>query len=296
MGDLGEQRRRQRRRDRGDDLVGLIGSGGDREQRPHASRSTVRSSSLPVAVTPSWTSATHGWPTWRASSPRISMGTSAPSRHDWPSPVHGSGSAAGAVRRRSRSPSGEISTQPIWLPVPISDRARGPTRDASSAQHPLAGIDRAQRALGAGDVLTRFRHTVTAAWPHAGADGAAPRRAPTRRQKAGQRARAGSATGPRATSARPRPHSRRGHSQGSTGGGTVVVVVVVDAPAASSRSSAVGPLPHSTPPVRQRDPLVAQRHLGQPPPVVELADEVGGGDPHVGEEHLVERARRRSSR
>ena len=59
--------------------------------------------------------------------------------------------------------------------------------------------------------------------------------------------------------------------------------------AASIRSSAVGPLPHSTPPRRQRDALVAERHLGQAPAVVEVADEVGGRDAHVGEEHLVER-------
>ena len=38
----------------------------------------------------------------------------------------------------------------------------------------------------------------------------------------------------------------------------------------------------------ERDALVAERHLGQPPAVVDVADEVRRGDPHVGEEHLVE--------
>ena len=40
---------------------------------------------------------------------------------------------------------------------------------------------------------------------------------------------------------------------------------------------------------RQRDPLVAERHLGQRPALVHLADEVRRGQAHVGEEHLVER-------
>ena len=42
---------------------------------------------------------------------------------------------------------------------------------------------------------------------------------------------------------------------------------------------------------RQRHPLVAERDLGEPPPVVLVADDVGGGHAHVGEEHLVELVR-----
>ena len=64
----------------------------------------------------------------------------------------------------------------------------------------------------------------------------------------------------------------------------------------SSRSSAVGPMPHSAPPRRQRHPLVAEGDLGQAPAPVHLADEVLGREAHVVEEHLVERVRARSSR
>ena len=58
---------------------------------------------------------------------------------------------------------------------------------------------------------------------------------------------------------------------------------------ASSISSAVGPVAPQHAAGRQRHALVAERDLGQPPAVVEVADEVRGGDAHIGEEHLVER-------
>ncbi len=112
------------------------------------------------------------------------MGTSAPSRHDCPSPVHGSGSTAGAVRRTSRSPSVDTSTQPIWL-AGVDQRAScSPARNVD-AQHPFAGVDRPQRALGAGDVFAGFGHPVARPSPRATGAAAAPRRArgPGRQQR-----------------------------------------------------------------------------------------------------------------
>src|SRR5262245_24030067 len=42
---------------------------------------------------------------------------------------------------------------------------------------------------------------------------------------------------------------------------------------------------------RQRDALVAERHLGKRPALVLVTHQVRGGDAHVGEEHLVENVR-----
>ena len=59
----------------------------------------------------------------------------------------------------------------------------------------------------------------------------------------------------------------------------------------STRSPAVGPMAPQRPARRQRDPLVAERDLGQAPAVALVADQVVGRQPHVVEEHLVERVR-----
>ena len=53
-----------------------------------------------------------------------------------------------------------------------------------------------------------------------------------------------------------------------------------------ARARAVAPLEPAA--GRQRDPLVRERRLGHAPAEVLLADQVLGGNAHVGEEHLVE--------
>ena len=58
----------------------------------------------------------------------------------------------------------------------------------------------------------------------------------------------------------------------------------------STRSPAVGPMPHRAPGARQRDPLVAQGHLGQRPAPAPLAHQVLAGGARR-QEHLVERVR-----
>ena len=57
----------------------------------------------------------------------------------------------------------------------------------------------------------------------------------------------------------------------------------------SNRSLAGRAEPPQRAAARQRHPLVAERDLGQRPALVHLADQVGGRQAHVGEEHLVER-------
>ena len=56
----------------------------------------------------------------------------------------------------------------------------------------------------------------------------------------------------------------------------------------SKTCNAVRPMPHSTPPVDNETRSLSTGHLGQPPAVVQIADEVLGRNPNVGEEDLVE--------
>ncbi len=77
MGDLGVHRRGEPGRERRDHFVGLVTASLDR-QRPARLDVDQDVTHRPL-VTPSCTSATHGMPTWRASSLDSSTGTSAAS-------------------------------------------------------------------------------------------------------------------------------------------------------------------------------------------------------------------------